>query len=199
VSFLDPLTQSETSRVQTGYEPQYLLVDRSGRRAYVCNRVSSSITVIDIANRAVVGSIPTEAAPVAAQLNRDGTRLYVVHAGSPFLTVYNVPAYTLANRAFVGLGAASLKIDPLTDLVYLGRNNSDQVDVYEPATVLAIGRIELAGGVSYMAIDDVENTLLAVVPDRSQVAVVDLTSRKVLAIVDGAGEPFRVVVAGVRR
>jgi len=199
VSFLDPVSQTEASRVQVGYEPRYLLIDRSGKRAYVCNRVSSSITVIDIVNRAVVGNIATEAAPVAAQLNRDGTRIYVVHAGSPFLTVYNVPAYTLATRAFVGLGAASLKIDPLTDLVYLGRSNTDQIDVYEPTTVLAVGSVEVPGGVSYMTIDDVENTLLAAVTGRSEVAVVDLTSRRVLAIVDGAGEPFRIALTGARR
>ena len=111
-SFLDPATTLETSRVQTGYEPSYLLIDRSGKRAYVCNRMSSSITVLDVANRATVGLIATEASPVAVQLNRDGTKLFVVHSGSPFLTVYAVPSYTLLGRYFIGLGAASLNSTP---------------------------------------------------------------------------------------
>ncbi len=197
-SFLDPATTLETSRVQTGYEPSYLLIDRSGKRAYVCNRMSSSITVLDVANRATVGLIATEASPVAVQLNRDGTKLFVVHSGSPFLTVYAVPSYTLLGRYFIGLGAASLKIDPLTDLVYLGRTGSDHIDVYEPTTLLLVGAAAVSGGVTYSAIDDVENALIVLVPERSQVAAVDLASRKVLATLDSAGVPFRVALIGER-
>ncbi len=199
VSFLDPSGRLEIDRAQTGNEPVSLLIDRSGRRGYVCNRMSNSITVLDFPSRALVGSFATEAQPMYAQLDRAGSRLYVIHEGSPFLTVYAVPDFTRVNRVFIGLGATSLKVDPRTDLLYLSRRGASQIEIIEPMSLISLGTIDVPDDVSYMAIDDTENTLLALLPGGKAVAVVDLTSRRTLALVDAAGEPFRVAVVGERR
>jgi YVTN family beta-propeller protein len=199
VSFIDPAGQMEVSRVPTGSDPVSLLIDAAGRRAYVCNRLSNSITVLDLVARAVAGTIATEPQPVSAQLDRAGSRLYVIASGSPYLVVYGVPALTQVYRAFVGLDAAALKVDPKTDLLYLGRSLGSEVEVYDPATIIGLARVALPGSVSYMAIDDLENALLALMPDRAAVAVIDLAGRRLLAIANAAGEPFRMALAGERR
>lgn len=202
VSFLDPAGQIELARVQTGADPRWLLLDRAGRRAYACNETAGSITVIDVAQRSVVTTFATEARPVSAQLDRAGGKLYVVHAGSPFLGVYAVPGYAQVSRTPVGLGVVSVQVDPRTDLVFLGRRAGRQIEVLEPASLLSVGTIDLPGPVGPMVVDDAENALLAVVgggDGAGALAVVELAGRRLVALVDAAGAPWRVAVHGERR
>ncbi len=210
VSFLDPVTLSEVDRIRltttspgqaiapAGEEPVALLLDRSGKRGYVFNRRSSSITILDLANRSVAGTIRTEPEPLRGQFNRTGTRLYVVHGGTAYVSVFSIPDLTLVNRLFVGLGASAIKVDPRTDLIYVGYRDDNRVQVYDPMLLLPIDSIELPGGVSYMTIADQENTLLLLLPDRRSIGFVDLTRRRLLSIVDVGASPYYIATVGER-
>lgn len=198
VSFLDPEGQHELGRLPTGREPEHLLLDRAGRRAFVCNRMSGSVTVIDLANRAVAGTLATEPEPIAAQLNRAEDRLYVAHAASPFLGVYSPRDFTRLNRAFVGMGARALRVDPRTDLLYVA-TDFGALTAYEPVSLMAVGAIEIRGGAADAVIDDAENAMLLAMPGVEGVAAIDLAARREVGAADTAGPPFRIAVAGERR
>jgi YVTN family beta-propeller protein len=197
-SILDAATGMEQARLPVGEEPSALLLDRSGRRAYVFNRRSASITAIDVGQRAVAGTLATEPEPLRGALNRAGTRLYVVHGGSAYLNAYALPELALADRFFVGLGATVVKVDPRTDVVYLGRRGERRLDLYDPGSFLPVGRIDLPGDPSWLAIDEGENTMLALLPEEREVAVVELTGRRVVARIEVGPEPYGVAVAGER-
>jgi hypothetical protein len=49
-----------------------------------------------------------------------------------------------------------------------------------------------------MAIDDPQDQLFALMPARRAIAVIDLTSRKVLSIIDVSGDPYEVKLAAER-
>jgi len=196
-SFVDPTAGIVLARVQTGMEPSALLVDRQGRRAYVFDRRSSEITVLDIGNRAVAATIRTDAEPIRGQLNRAGNRLYVIHAGSAYMNIYSLPDLSLASRLFVGLGATAIKVDFRTDLVYLGRRDEARVQIYDPLSLLPIDFIDVPGPVSYLAIDGVENTLVSLMAE-SRIAFVELTSKRLLSVIDVGREPYQVTVVGER-
>jgi YVTN family beta-propeller protein len=198
VSFVDPALMAEVGRVQVGDDPRSLLVDRTGQRAYVANRGSGTVTVIDVASRAVFGTIATDPEPLRVELSRDGTRLHVVHRGSAYLATFEVPTLAPLARVYVGLGATMIKVDPRTDLVYLSRGAERRIDVHDPLSLQVVDRIDVAGAVSYMAIDDAENALLALVPERRTIAVIDLTSRKLLAEIPVGAEPYTIALAGER-
>ena len=51
------------------------------------------------------------------------------------------------SRTFIGLGASALKIDARTDLIYIGRRDDNAVEVYDPLSLMAMGRIELPDAV----------------------------------------------------
>ena len=192
ISFVDPLAGVVLDRIAVGDEPWALLLDRSGRRAYVLNRRSSSISVVDVVTRAVAATITTDPEPLRAQLNRDGTRLYVVHRGSAWMSVFSIPDLAPVSRIFVGLGASVVKIDPRTDLLYVGRADEGRIQLFDPSSLLPVGAIEVPGPVSYLAIDDVENALVAVLPTLRQVAFVDLARKRLLSTVDVGRDPFRI-------
>jgi YVTN family beta-propeller protein len=192
VAFVDPVAGLALDRVPVGDEPWSLLLDRSGRRAYVLNRRSSNLTVVDVANRGIIATVATDPEPLRAQLNRDATRLYVVHRGSAYMNVYSVPDMALVARMFVGLGASALKVDPRTDLVYVGRGDEDRIQLFDPSSLLPVDSIDVPGAVTYLAIDDVENVLLAVLAAPGRVGFVDLTRKRLLSTVDVGRAPFRV-------
>ena len=109
------------SRLSVGNGPNSVLLDSTGRRAYVFNTLSSTISVIDIANKALITTISTEPSPLRGQFNRAGDRLYVIHEWSSYLSVIDPASLAVIRRAPVRIGMESIKVDTNTDLVYLGR------------------------------------------------------------------------------
>lgn len=198
LAFVDAEGLVEVGRVQTGLEPRALLLDRSGRRAYALSRRSNAITVVDVAYRAVVATFATEAEPVRAQVSRAGDRLYVIMVGSPYMVVYGLPGLAVKTRIFVGLGGGAVKVDPRSDLVYVASRDDGDVQLFDPLSTLPFNRFRLPGGSSYLTIDDVENALVALVPEERTVAYLDLASRRVVGQVECGLDPYQVAVVGER-
>jgi YVTN family beta-propeller protein len=198
LAFIDVSSGTELGRVPTGNVPVSLLVDRSFRRAYVLNQGSSTITVVDVPTRAVAATIGTDPVPVRAQLNRAGNRLYVVHEASPQMLVLSLPDMSLISRITIGMGAATLKVDSRSDLIYLAKRGDPRIYVYDPFSLIPVDFFDLPAGATWLAIDDAENTLLALMPSRRSVVVVDLPSRRPVGIAEVGEEPYMVTVAGER-
>ena len=198
LSFVDPASFMELGRVPTGLEPASVLLDRTSKRAYVFNRRSNNITVVDVANRAVVATISTDAEPFFGAISRDGSRLYVICAGSAYLNVFSLPAVAVQQRAFTGLGQSAILVDSRSDYVYVGMAGEKRIYVYDPLSFIPIDYVEVPGPVSYMVIDDLTNSLFAILPESRSVAVVDLTSRRVLAVLDVGDAPYALRLAGQR-
>lgn len=199
LTFLDLGSRSEIARVAVGDSPRGLLLDRAGQRAYVLDRGSNAITVVDVTNRVVVGTVATDPEPLQAALSRDGSRLFVVSAGSVYLTVLSVPDLAVVSRAFVGLGARAVLVDTRTDLVYVGGDQGGSLSVFDPFSLVRVDTLDVPGEVGWLAISDAENALHALLPERRQIAVIDLTSRELRATIDVGDRPYQLVLAGQRR
>jgi len=189
-SFIDARGGVELGRVPVGVEPWSLLVDRSGVRAYVFNRRTNTITVLDLATRSIAATISTEAEPLRAALNRAGDRLYVAQAGTPYVTILKLPDLSLDRRVFVGFGTTDVLVDPRTDLLYVSKRDENRIDVYEPLQLLTFATITVPDPVSYMVIDDPRNAIVALMPERRGVAIVDLAGRRVTATLDVGDAPY---------
>ncbi len=198
-SFVEVGSSTEIARVPTGEDPAFLLMDRAGRRAYVFNRRSSSLTVIDVANHIVAATVRTEPEPVGGGLNRAGNRLYVAQAGSAYVGVLTLPDLSVAGRIFVGLGASALQVDPRTDLIYVAQRDRDQLQVFDSLSFVPMSRLDVPDTVTYTVIDDLENVMFSLVPERRSVVAVDLVSGRTLASLDVGLEPYQVSVIGERR
>ncbi len=198
VSFVDPASMLEISRVQVGQAPTSILLDRSGARAYVFNARSTFISIVDVANRAVAGTIATEYGPLRGQFNRAGNKLYFVSSSSAYLTAVALPTFAPAGRVYVGLGTSAIKVDASTDLLYVAQAGARRLAVFEPFSLLPIDHIDVPGDVSYMAIDDAENALFALVPEQRTIAVVGLAGKRRLGAIGVGFEPRLFALAGER-
>jgi YVTN family beta-propeller protein len=198
-SFVDPSTLVELGRVPVGDAPVSLLVDQSGTRAYVFNRRSSDVTILDLANRAVAGTAPVDAEPLRGALDRTGTRLAVASAGSMYLNVLAVPGLAQASRFFVGLGATAVLFDPRTDLLYVATGDGERLSVFGALSPLPIGRIEVPAAITRLTVSDVDGSLLALMPSRRSIGVIDLASRRLVTEIDLGADPVDLAIARERR
>lgn len=199
VSFIDPLSYLELTRVKVGSKPASILMDPSGTKAYVFNELSQDISVIDIASRSVAATMPSEPGLTRGQFSRNGDVLYTTHEMSPFVRLVRpFPSLMLQQRYRTGMGTVSLKLDGLTNLIYMGKRFSNTVEVYEPSTFVSISSINIGGGATYMAIDGEQNNLYVVNGDGRSIDVVNLVTREVIGQFDVGEQPFRVSLMGER-
>ena len=199
VSFIDSISLFELGRVNVGNGPHSILIDPiTGRRAYVFNRLSSTISVLDIPNRGIVTTLSTDPGPLKGQFNRRGDRFYVIHELSSFLTVINPSSLSVVRRFQVRLGMNSIKVDARTDLVYLGRKNDIVVEVYDPSSFVSVDTVRTGGTIAHMTIDGEENNLYLVNEDTKSVIINNLVSKRTVYEIDVGEGPYWIVVIGER-
>ncbi len=199
VSFIDSISLFELGRVNVGNGPHSILIDPStGRRAYVFNRLSATISVLDIPNRGMVTTLSTDPGPLRGQFNRRGDRLYVIHELSSFLTVIRLSTLSAERRFQVRTGMNSIKVDARTDLVYLGRKNDLVVEVYDPSSFVSVDMVRTGGTIAHMAMDGEENHLYLVNEDTKSLMVNSLVSKRSVYEIDVGEHPYWVVVMGER-
>jgi len=199
VSFIDANSFFELGRVNVGNGPHSILIDpNTGRRAYVFNTLSSTISILDIPNRKIVTALSTDPSPLRGQFNRRGDRLYVIHELSNYLTVIDPSSLSTLRRFQVGIGATSIKVDNRTDLVFIGRKNDITTGVYDPLSFVPVDIIRTGGTIGYMTIDGEENNLYLVNEGKKSLMVSNLVRKKMVYEIDVGESPYWVVVMGER-
>jgi len=199
VSFIDALSFFELGRVNVGNGPHSILIDpNTGRRAYVFNTLSGTISVLDIPNRGIVATLSTDPGPLRGNFNRRGDRLYVIHELTHYLTVIDPSSLSTLRRFQVRIGMNSIKVDNRTDLVFLGRKNDVIVEVYDPLSFVPVDIIRTGGTIAYMTIDGEENNLYLVNEDKKSLLVNNLVGKRTIHEIDVGDEPYWVVVMGER-
>jgi YVTN family beta-propeller protein len=199
VSFIDPVSLFELDRIYVGNGPHSILIDpNTGRRAFVFNTLSGTISILDIPNRGIITTLSTDSGPLRGQFNRRGDRLYVIHELSNYLTVIDPSSLSILRRFQVRTGMNSIKVDNRTDLIFLGRKNDIIIELYDPLSFVPVDIIRTGGTIAYMAIDGEENNLYLVNEDKKSLIVSNLISKRMLYEIDVGENPYWVVVMGER-
>jgi YVTN family beta-propeller protein len=73
-----------------GREPRTLVIAPGGRRAFLANYRSNTVSVLDLARGQVLSEIPTHRHPIGVDLTPDGKRLYVSNFNAYDVTVYEL-------------------------------------------------------------------------------------------------------------
>jgi len=196
-SLVDPDSRFEIGRVRVGTGPVSVVVEPRGTRAYVLNSFANSLSVIHVARREVIATVALEESPLRAAVSRTGDRVYVIGEFSPDLLAIDPATLTVAERIYVGGRPLCLTVDRRTDLIYVG-TQSGEIAVIDPASRMSIDAIYATGAVQAVTIDSDENTLFAVVPERSTVEKFNLVNRKALAAIELDGGGYDVAVTGER-
>ncbi|MEU1403511.1 serine/threonine-protein kinase [Streptomyces sp. NPDC005728] len=194
------LTQSRSSNpdhaapasvlpIRVGDSPQGVAVSPDGRRVYVANFASGSVSVIDVAtNRTVGDPIPVGDTPEGVDVSPDGRKVYVTNNSSASVSVIDATRNrTVGSPIPVGDTPEGVDVSPDGRKVYVANGSSSSVSVIDTATNQTVG-------------DPVSVGLfpqgVAVSPDGRRVYVTSLGSGSVSVIDTGTnrtvGSPIRV-------
>ncbi len=196
VSVIDPVSRFELMKIRVGNGPRAVLIDRAGRLAFVLNGLSSTVSVIDLLNRVVIRSIPTDPGPVQGHLNRRGDRLYVIHDIASYVTVINATTLAVTGRFPLRAAMDAIKVDPSTDLVYLGGRRELTVGVYDPFSFMAVDVVDTGMDTVTMAVDGQENALYLVSSGSNRVLVFDRIRKRMVGELDVGDGPNWISVMG---
>ena len=198
ISIIDADALYEIRRISVGEEPTSVVIDPLGLRAFIANSMSTSISVVGISSGVLAATIDVEGTPLKGAFNRDGTELYVIHLDTPYVTVVDPSSLTVSGKIFIDTGAISIEVDTRTDLIFVGNSIGSEISVIDPSSSMLIDKIKTGGPVSYMTLDDEENMLFALIPDKKILQKVNLTSKKIIGQIDTGEGPYAVVVVGER-
>jgi DNA-binding beta-propeller fold protein YncE len=112
--------------------------------------------------------------------------------------VINPNLLTVTGKFTVRSGVRSVKVDPNTDLVYLGKVHDFAVGLYDPFVFAPVGFVDTGTAIAQMTADGDENYLFMVNPDRKTVLVANLTSRRIAGEIDVGDDPYWVAMMGER-
>jgi YVTN family beta-propeller protein len=107
-----------SSSIPVGQAPRGIAVSRDGRRLYVTNAWSDTVSVVDTARRQVVQTLPTGFEPAGVVSDDAGTTLYVANRLSADISVIDLKSGEEIKRLLAGRGASYLTKSPDGKSIY---------------------------------------------------------------------------------
>jgi YVTN family beta-propeller protein len=98
--------------------PRGIVLSPDGRRLYITNAWSDTVSVIDTATLQVLQTLPTGSEPSGVVSDKDGTALYVANRLSGDVSVIDLKSGQETKRLLAGRGASYLALSPDGKWIY---------------------------------------------------------------------------------
>jgi YVTN family beta-propeller protein len=184
-------------RIRLPAEATSVVMGGTGTQAYVLHASSNAISLIDLSRPGIVRTQTFEESPVRGAINTEEDRLYVITRNSPNLLVLDPRSLGVIDKIFVGTDAASIMVDPKTDLLYVGKRTGN-VDVIDPSSLMSMDVFRVIGNSVFLNIDDDENALFVALPNRKTIQKLNLVSKRAMGVSEVGEGAYAVVLMGQR-
>ncbi len=152
VDVIDPSTRKIVAEIPTGQKESHMLViSPDGRRAYTANVGAGSISVLDVAKRSLIATIPVAKMVQRISISPDGKRVFTHDQDAPRIAVIDTTTNKMAN--WIEVPSSVYASEPTPDgrwLVTLDRNSHAYVIDLESMKVAQI--LKISGGASEILI-----------------------------------------------
>jgi YVTN family beta-propeller protein len=173
LSVIDAERNFVVATIGLGRTPYFLDVSNDGQRAYVANSASNNVSVIDLAGRKAIGTIGVGIAPGMARVTADGKTVVVSNRGQDSVSLLDAEKLTLRGSIFICAQPTDIAILP----------DSSKAFVVCPAA---------ATSTNQKAKKSAQQTRTGEGP--GQVAVIDLKTEKLLALLDVGKMPVHLAL-----
>jgi len=207
VMVLDAMSRTVAKTLQVGRMPLGIAASEDGRWVVVANTgdlvgdpdngdppsPGDTVTLIDAVREEVVATLQVGSGPNQVLIDDGRHKAYVVCAADRSLTVVDLTSAAVATSLAVGsdLGGAAFAAHR-DDRLYLALTTEQAVLVIDTATDREVGRIDLPGSPTALAVD--RGTLFAVLPEASEVAAVDTRDGTLKGRVPVGDEPTALIL-----
>jgi uncharacterized protein (TIGR03437 family) len=196
VSVISLVLKQVLATVPVGRSPRAVVIDDSTSLAYVANQNSGNVSVIDLGRRTVVDTLTlgTNARPQALRLVPSGGTLAVTEPNAGLVSFFDL---TTKARSTARTTATDLQF--LRNTAYLS-NQIGATAAYATfamtpagANLGAASTINLDPGVRSIAIDPLDNLLLVSSESSGVVALIDLTSNRLVGSISAVRSPTETI------
>jgi len=126
--------------------------------AIVANFGSNTVSILDLVNNAVTGTIPVGTQPVTVTLNSNQTKAYVANYGSSTVSEIDLGTKTQLRLAGVGVQPDALAVDPSGTALWVGGlNYISKVDLTSFSVTQSFS---VSGQVTSLAVSSGQNSLV---------------------------------------
>jgi YVTN family beta-propeller protein len=127
--------------IEVGHEPAHVFVDSQGKLAYVTNGKDNMLSVVDVAQRKVVGEIKTGKQPHGLRMSPDAREIYVANTGDNAISVIDIARARGVARVPVGKAPAQVGFTPDGRRVYVSSTVDNTVVVVDTARRVKIATV----------------------------------------------------------
>lgn len=168
---------------------------QSGPFAYITNRRSNTVSVIDTASNAVVATIPVGSNPRGAAVNPGGGVAYVTNMDSNTVTAINTTDSTVAAASIpVGIRPQCVAINAAGTLAYVANSGSSNVSVIDATNNTVLATVPVGVNPCGIAVDPSGEHVYVTSANSNAVWVIDAADNTVSAVVAVGTFPFGLAV-----
>ncbi|MGI9191242.1 MAG: beta-propeller fold lactonase family protein, partial [Chitinophagaceae bacterium] len=125
-----------------------------GPYAYIVNRTSNNVTVVNTNNNTTVTTIPVGNYPTAITISHDGHRAYVTNVQSNSVSVINTMTNAVIATVPTGNGPIGVAVSPDNSKLYVANNPDGSITVVNAATNTVLNTIAIGGQPQGLAINN---------------------------------------------
>jgi YVTN family beta-propeller protein len=147
VSVIDGISRSVIATIPVGKSPHYIVLDPSGKYAYVTNGESNSVTILDTTTNRVISTIEGVGGdPQQIVIHPEGKFAYVPGFDTANVHVVDLVGKRIIATIPVGDNPQSIAISPGGERVYVVNLHSPQAMVIDTATNKVIAKFTTGEG-----------------------------------------------------
>lgn len=197
VSIINTESLFEEGRISFPSEPSSLIFSSSGTQSYVLQSLANSLSAVSLTKKELGGTVTLTESPDQAVISKDGKKIYVISEFSSDLLVIDPADFSVISRIFIGSGAFSIKLDSKTGLIYVGKTTGE-IAVVDSVSLAVIDTFKVDGEAGFLTIDNEENNLFVVLPEKKKIQKLNLVNKKILGTIEVGEGCYDIVVMGER-
>ncbi|UCG87829.1 MAG: beta-propeller fold lactonase family protein, partial [Gemmatimonadota bacterium] len=177
-----------------GAEPYRIAVSEARDLAYVTNRSSDYVTVIDVVGDSAAGTITVGGKPAGIAMHRTNGRVYVASEVTNVLTVVDGLSHSIITAIDLGETPAGVAIDEVQSRVYVALPGSNRVAVINSTNSTVAGTVGVGSNPQWLAVDRGNSLLFVSNTGEGTVTVIDTQGPSVNATLNVGINPQGIAV-----
>jgi uncharacterized repeat protein (TIGR01451 family) len=184
--------------IAVGNAPQGLAITPDGKTVYVANRLSDSVSAIDVATHNVTTiNLTSGDFPIEIAIAPNGKRAYVTAYGSSGVKVIDTATNTVAATITVDFGPIGIAITPDGSKAVVANFDADTVNVIDLAANTVVANPPASGSPNGVATDANGGQAWVTLYNAAGIAIVSTTTNEILTTISAGNRPL--VVEYLRR
>ena len=196
---IDPDNGALGPRIAVGNNPGAAVFGPRGRRLFVANSGSNTLSVIDTRSQKVIATLPTGQGPSALVVDPGQSILWVANGGSNNVEPFDLRTLKPGTPIATGAGPDALALGPHGSHLYVADGGTEDILPILAATRRAEAPIPVGGSPSALALSPNGHRLYVVESSRDLVVPLDLPHRRILPAIPAGLMPGTPALSGSGR